>query len=88
MIKLLAPNHAGKGLALDQARVGIGDILLQVSVKFVCLPHALGENGVEIGEAGQVSSLPLTLRLAWLVESRRRWRQARRLSYESQPDLL
>ena len=50
MIKLLAPNHACKRLALDEARVGIGNILLQVGVKIVRFLPAPGENGVEIGK--------------------------------------
>ena len=50
VIKLLAPNHAGERLALDQARIGVGDAFLQFGVKFVGFADALGENGIEIGK--------------------------------------
>ena len=50
MVKLLAPDHAGKRLALDEPRVGVGNALLQIGVKFVRFADALGEDGVEIGK--------------------------------------
>ena len=42
MIKLLAPDHPGEGLALDEARVGVGDAVLQLGVKFVRLADGVG----------------------------------------------
>ena len=61
MVKLLAPNHAGKGLALDEPRVGVGNVLLQLGVKFVRFADALGKNGIEIGKSPQARCLPRRL---------------------------
>ena len=47
--KLFRPDHPGKRLGLDVARVGIGDVLLQPGVKFVGFTPVPGEDGVEIG---------------------------------------
>ncbi len=50
VVKLLAPDHAGECLALDVAGVGVGDVVLQLGVKFVGLANARGEDGIEIGK--------------------------------------
>ena len=48
--ELFRPNHPGERLTLDVARVGVGDVLLQLGVELVGLAAALGEDGVEVGE--------------------------------------
>ena len=48
--KLLRPNHAGERLPLNVARVGIGNVLLQLAIEFIGLAQSCGEDGVEISE--------------------------------------
>ena len=51
VIELLGPDHAGERLALHEARVRIGDVLLQRGVELVGLGPAPREDRVEIVEA-------------------------------------
>src|SRR5437868_1011297 len=50
VIKLLAPQHPGKGLALYAARILVGNAFLQGSVEFIRLGNAPDEYVVESDE--------------------------------------
>src|SRR6202034_4714881 len=50
IIVLLAPDHAGEGLPLDQARVRVLNAVLQLRVELVGLSDARGKDLVEVGE--------------------------------------
>jgi hypothetical protein len=50
VVELLAPQHAGEGLALNPPHILIGDVLLQGGVECVRLGDALGEDLVEADE--------------------------------------
>src|SRR5215203_2227135 len=49
MIELLAPQHSGKGLALYAPHVLVDNVLLQGSIKGVCLVDTSGKYVVETG---------------------------------------
>ena len=48
--ELLAPDHAGQGLALDGAGILAGDVLLQLGIELVRLGTAPTHHLVEVGE--------------------------------------
>jgi len=56
-LALLAPNHPGERLALDIARVGVGEVALQLYVKLIGFAPVLLKDGVEVVKVGQASSL-------------------------------
>ena len=61
MKKLFAPEHACKGLALHQPRIGIGNGTLQSGIKLIRLGAAAGEDVIKIGErlaGGAAASWP------------------------------
>src|SRR6266851_3125256 len=56
VVVLLVPQHTGERLTLYQSCIGVGDVLLQLGVKFVGFGPALIENAVEIVEPGRLVS--------------------------------
>ena len=53
VVELLAPDHAGEGLALDEPRVGVGDPVCRTCVELVGLGAQAVDDGVEIVEAAR-----------------------------------
>src|SRR5438046_1688023 len=47
---LLAPDHPGEGLALNEARIGVRNVPLQMCVELVGFPEPACENPVEVLE--------------------------------------
>src|SRR5467141_2650660 len=53
VVELLAPQHAGEGLALDAPHVLVGNAFLQDSVEGIRLGKALRENALKVAEGGR-----------------------------------